>query len=300
MIGFAELFYGFRPIRIKTNCTAKAPVSTTTPKPFVFTLMPFESKFDDVYRLGIKAAAEEANAYAERVDEQIFHESILTRIYNQIAKADLIVADMTGRNPNVFYEVGYAHALGKNVFLLTQTADDIPFDLKHFPHIVYNGRISDLKDNLRHRIEWALKNPNSIARETSADIELYINGTLLTQSGTEVEMDGTQFLMLAVDIHNVSERIYDSSEFQLTVVAPKIINSFRGAASTVTLPDNKRLHVFPTVPRLFPDAWHSQTIEFNDEHGGKEFDVDILIRVFSEFGKRDYPVKVRMVIREDE
>jgi hypothetical protein len=270
-------------------------MSTTTPKPFVFTLMPFESKFDDVYRLGIKAAAEEANAYAERVDEQIFHERILDRIYNQIAKADLIVADMTGRNPNVFYEVGYAHALGKNVCLLTQTADDIPFDLKHFPHIVYNGRIGDLKDNLRQKIEWFLKNPNSVAPEISADIELYIKGELLTQSRTEVEMDVTQNLKLTVDVHNASERIYDSSEFQLTIVAPKIIDAFRGVASTVTLPDSRLLHVFPTVPRLFPDAWHSQTIEFIDGQDGKEFDVDVLIRVFSKFGKREYPVNLRLV-----
>ncbi len=93
--------------------------------------MPFDSSFDDIYKFGIKGAAEDAGAYAERIDEQIFSEGILDRVFNQINKADVIVADMTGRNPNVFYEVGYAHALGKIVLLLTQQADDIPFDLKH-------------------------------------------------------------------------------------------------------------------------------------------------------------------------
>ena len=48
---------------------------------------------------------------------------------------------MTGRNPNVFYETGYAHALGKHVILLTQEAKDIPFDLKHYQHIIYAKRI---------------------------------------------------------------------------------------------------------------------------------------------------------------
>lgn len=119
--------------------------STTTPKYFVFILMPFSSEFDDIYELGIKAACTDSGAYAERVDEQIFHSSILERIYNQIARADLIVADMTGRNPNVFYECGYAHALGKRVVLLTQNSEDIPFDLKHYPHIVYEGKITNLK-----------------------------------------------------------------------------------------------------------------------------------------------------------
>ena len=63
--------------------------------------MPFDKAFDDVYKL-VKAVAKAAGAYCEIVDEQIFVESMLERIYNQIAKADIIVSDMTGRNPTVF------------------------------------------------------------------------------------------------------------------------------------------------------------------------------------------------------
>jgi len=114
-------------------------------KPFVFVLMPFQKEFNDVYGLGIKQACKDSGAYCERVDEQQFEESILERIYNQIAKADIIISDMTGKNPNVFYETGYAHALNKKVILLTQKAEDIPFDLKHYPHIVYEGEIVELK-----------------------------------------------------------------------------------------------------------------------------------------------------------
>src|SRR6266849_4602149 len=109
-------------------------MSSTRPKSFVFVLMPFDSKFNDIYKFGIKGAADDVGAYAERVDEQMYICGILDRIFNQISKADVIIADMTGRNPNVFYEVGYAHALGKPVLLLTQATDDIPFDLKHRPH----------------------------------------------------------------------------------------------------------------------------------------------------------------------
>lgn len=130
---------------------------TTRPRPFVFVLMPFDKAFDDVYKLGIKGAAEQAGAYAERVDEQIFTEGILDRVFNQINKADVIVADMTGRNPNVFYEVGYAHALGRTVLLLTKKVEDIPFDLQHRPHIVYGDSITKLKDELAARIEWAIR-----------------------------------------------------------------------------------------------------------------------------------------------
>ena len=116
---------------------------------FAFVLMPFGVAFEDVYRLGIKAAAEDQGFRAERVDEQVFiKESILARIYEQIKVADVVIADMTGRNPNVFYEVGYAHASGKNCILITEKTDDIPFDLKHHRHIIYGSSIATLKARL--------------------------------------------------------------------------------------------------------------------------------------------------------
>lgn len=138
---------------------------STAPKPFIFVLMPFDEKFDDIYKFGIKGAAEEAGAYAERVDEQIFTEGILERIFNQINKADLIVADMTGRNPNVFYEVGYAHSLGKIVLLLTQDVDDIPFDLKHRQHIVYGNKIQYLRKELSSKLSWAINESRGKRKE---------------------------------------------------------------------------------------------------------------------------------------
>jgi hypothetical protein len=64
------------------------PAITTTPKPFVFVLMPFDEDFKDIYKFGIKGAAEDVGAYAERVDEQMFTANILERIFNQINKAE--------------------------------------------------------------------------------------------------------------------------------------------------------------------------------------------------------------------
>jgi hypothetical protein len=63
---------------------------------------------------------------------------------------------MTGRNPNVFYEVGYAHALGKIVLLLTQNTADIPFDLQHHPHTIYGGKIEKLRGELVKKLVWAI------------------------------------------------------------------------------------------------------------------------------------------------
>ena len=126
-------------------------MNDTRPKPFVFVLMPFDAAFRNVYDLGIVPACKEAGTLSSRLDDEIFQESMLERIYNQIAKADIVVCDMTGRNPNVFYETGYAHALGKRVIPLTQSSDDIPFDLKHYSHIVYGGDILKLKKDLKKK-----------------------------------------------------------------------------------------------------------------------------------------------------
>lgn len=123
-------------------------------KPFAFVLMPFQPQFRDVYLYGIKQTCDDLGVIAERVDEQHFSETILERVYRQIENSDFVIAEMTGMNPNVFYEVGYAHAKNKQCALVTQSASDIPFDLKHHPHVVYDGSIEDLKEKLHPRVEW--------------------------------------------------------------------------------------------------------------------------------------------------
>lgn len=123
-------------------------------------MMPFSQEFYEIYQLAIKPACEESGAYAERVDEQFFVGTILEAIYNQIAKADVIVADLSHRNPNVYYETGYAHALGKNVILLSQSAEDIPFDLKHYQHIIYSGKLLGLRAELAKRLQWLFDHPS--------------------------------------------------------------------------------------------------------------------------------------------
>jgi len=129
-----------------------------TKKPvFAFVLMPFSEEFKDIYKFGIKEVANELGIRAERVDEQLYSEGMLDRIYSQIDEADIIIADMTGRNPNVFYEIGYAHARNKLCLHLTKETADIPFDLQHKRHIVYHGSIELLNEKLTENLKWAKK-----------------------------------------------------------------------------------------------------------------------------------------------
>ena len=161
--------------------------------------MPFSPEFDDVYKLGIKKTCEEEGFVAERVDEQKFSENILERIYRQIAAADVVVADMTGRNPNVFYEVGYAHALKKQCILLTSKSSDIPFDLKHHRHIIYEGSIVTLCKLLKSELKWQLEEIKNRKSQTITATLKRSLGTLALNSHSakgNIELD--------IDLRNIS------------------------------------------------------------------------------------------------
>lgn len=140
-------------------------------RPFAFVLMPFSPAFDDVYKLAIQAAALEADITAERVDEQKFSGTILERVYRQIETADFIIADMTGQNANVFYEVGYAHAHRKLCTLLTQDVADIPFDLKQHRHVVYGGSLATLKTSLMAEFSWLKSEIALIEKPVSVELK---------------------------------------------------------------------------------------------------------------------------------
>ncbi len=188
-------------------------VTSTAPKPFVFVLMPFKPEFDDIYKFGIKGASEDAGAYSERVDEQNYTESMLDRIYNQINKADVIIADMTGQNPNVFYEVGYAHALNKIVLLLTQDGNDIPFDLKHRPHIVYGGRIEPLRNQLAQKLRWAINESRNRTKPTSPrQFGIMVQDTLIPEASTlegapVLELGSTRSALRSLELKVLAENV---------------------------------------------------------------------------------------------
>lgn len=158
--------------------------SQTGPKPFVFVIMPFKDEFKSVYTDGILPAAIAAGAHAERLDQQIYTSSMYGRLVNQIAKADLIVADVSDENPNVFYEVGYAHALNKEVFLITDGSGKFHFDVQDRRHIVYRDGIAYLKQELTRSLTWAILNPaHAASRPVPCPFEVMLNGIVIPEGG---------------------------------------------------------------------------------------------------------------------
>lgn len=299
-------------------------MNKTNVKPFVFVLMPFHPDFDDIYQLGIKAACVSVGAYCERVDEQIFVENILDRVYNQIAKADIVISEMTGRNPNVFYETGYAHALNKRVILLTQNTDDIPFDLKHYPHIVYGGKIAQLKTELEKRTRWYIDNPADSIVNTDLDFEFLING-VIWQEGLELEIpcdvelkdkygdvirnvvrDVTRvnryelqetnnvLFSLQVVSHNTSNVVIHGDRYRLRLITP---NTFTPQKYINSTPNGQSLAIrLESFGILFPDDWYSTQIDLKvSRQNPSNLSAEFVLKVFSVLGPKDYKFKIYLV-----
>ena len=110
--------------------------------PSVFVLMPFASAFNDIYKNLIKEPLERVGFTVVRADDILSQQNILRDIIDSIANSDLIIADLTDINPNVFYELGIAHALDKPVLLLTQDIAEVPFDLKSYRILEYSTHFS--------------------------------------------------------------------------------------------------------------------------------------------------------------
>lgn len=277
---------------------------STQPKPFVFVIMPFAKEFEDTYQVAIKPACEDAGAYAERVDEQIFRERILQRVYNQIAKADIIVADMTGRNANVFYEAGYAHALGKNVVLITKNAEDIPFDLKDFPHIIHEGSLTFLKNELEKKIRHFIAHPGTPAHSTMNTIAVQVNDVLIRELPPVcVEVaPGANSFSLWIDVHNSAERELRHLRCQVGLVTP---NHFRRAKMndkpipSAKLSAAQTLHYLPEMIELLPGAWQKLVVTPAVSEGAIALDTStpFSVRVFTDAGFFDYPFRVETVRR---
>lgn len=165
-----------------------------------FVIMPFCEEFDDIFQIGIRETAKKSDVDAYRLDEELFDEGMLDKIYKEIESSDFIIADLSDKNPNVLYELGYAHAIGKLCILITKNASNIPFDLKHKRHIGYGNSLVHLSDKLEKNIEWAKKEIET-QKNNPFLIELKTNGILsTTDEYAETKIDFT------IDIENNTKR----------------------------------------------------------------------------------------------
>jgi hypothetical protein len=129
--------------------------------PEVFVVMPFSQPWSDaVYGTMIKPAIEGAEFACVRGDTPVRVGDLTQTIWNALMRAGLIVADVSAANMNVFYEIGLAHALGKDVFILKQKAAQIPADFGGVHYYEYDlGDLNEGRELLLNEIQkWGMEN----------------------------------------------------------------------------------------------------------------------------------------------
>lgn len=129
-----------------------------------FVMQPFAAPFGDYYEKLYKPAIEKAGLGPVRADADIFGTGkIMDQVWRGINAAQVLVAELTSRNPNVFYELGMAHALEKPVVLVSSNEEDVPFDLHHIRVIYYDKSDpfwgSKLIEKVAENILSAIRNP---------------------------------------------------------------------------------------------------------------------------------------------
>lgn len=137
-----------------------------------FVVMPFASPIGTYYSLVYEPAIRKAGLTPARADSEIFGiGKIIDQIWKGINEAKVLVAELTTRNPNVFYELGLAHALNKPVVLIAGKEEDVPFDLRHIRVIYYDTADpfwgQKLVDKVAENILSALKTPEEALFRTA-------------------------------------------------------------------------------------------------------------------------------------
>jgi hypothetical protein len=125
-----------------------------------FVLIPFKESFKEVYEKAYRHVCKKNNLDCWRVDEKYTPGQITEEIVKGIISADIVIADLTDKNPNVFYELGIAHAATHNkTILVSRRAESLPFDIGHYGVIFYDntyGGIIKLRSELEKAIQILL------------------------------------------------------------------------------------------------------------------------------------------------
>ncbi|MCD4823634.1 MAG: hypothetical protein K8S55_03440 [Phycisphaerae bacterium] len=121
-----------------------------------FVLMPFKEPFEMYYDTIIKPAVVAANLNPLRCDSLFTPTPIMGDVWKMIQEAKVLVAELTGKNSNVFYELGLGHAIGKPIVLISETIEDVPFDLQPLRVILYDKDDPAWGNKLKNKITTAI------------------------------------------------------------------------------------------------------------------------------------------------
>ncbi len=138
---------GVQSLKSESTETLRSAGYESESKKKIFVAMPFSDDFDDLFHYGIQGAVNSAGYLCERADLESFTGDVMDWVKKRIESAELVIADLTNANPNVYLEVGYAWGKGKNTVLIINDTNHLKFDTRGQRCIPYN-KIIDLESSL--------------------------------------------------------------------------------------------------------------------------------------------------------
>ena len=207
-------------------------------KPIAFVIMPFDEEFNDVYGSFIKPVLESAGFKVDRADDIESQQNIIKDILQGINNSDLIIADLTGGNPNVFYELGLAHAFRKPVILATQSIEDVPFDLRSYRLLEYSThfvKIENAREKLTNYANGFLKKKLPYGSPVTDFLPYYgqSNRVPETEPQETAEQDERGFLDHLIDINKGYSRLAEIIA-NVTRAQQEMTQSVEGATGEFT------------------------------------------------------------------
>lgn len=225
-------------------------MTTEGPKPICFVIAPIGDEDSEIRRRSdqvlthiIKPAASECGYEAIRAD-QISEPGIITsQVIQHIVDDALVVADLTGRNPNVFYELALRHALKKPVVQIIHYDEAIPFDVAASRTIHVNHHDLDSAAQAKNQIVGQIKsvevNPENVDSPISVAMELQ----LLRQSENPLEQSSAEIISMIQDLRSTILEIRERPTMGRlsTRFFDELIFILGQAMSLVTFPDNDEI-----------------------------------------------------------
>ena len=169
-----------------TRKVTKRKLNKRKPTGSCFVLMPFKEPFDGYYNSIISPAVTSANLEPLRGDSLFRPTPIMSDIWKMIREAKVLVADLTEKNANVFYELGLAHAIGKPVILLSETNDDVPYDLQSLRVLNYDKNHPTWGNRLKTALTPAIK---ETLADTIGAVPAMFRKVVKSQAPTESKTD---------------------------------------------------------------------------------------------------------------
>lgn len=153
-----------------------------TEKKNCFVIMPFsstktcsEDEWTEIFEKVIRPAVEKSGYNYECERANIHFGSIIWEILDKLNRSELIIADITDRNPNVLYELGVRHALGGPAIAIAQKKDDIPFDLLPYPYKIYGWKIDKEKKEFKKEIKKAIAELEQNPKKAVSPVRKYLD-----------------------------------------------------------------------------------------------------------------------------